>query len=471
MRHKLTDILAIVLLSLGVNFVILLFISTGQTEYLHGDRTNMSPDARHYILLGENFWLKGEYSRQKNPPYQPDILRTPVYPLLAGLMSLINNSIWPLFILQVLIATITALLVYGMSTWHLGRHIGLIAGLLCASDIMLATLNFQAMSEAIFIFLSTFAIFLWYKIFRNKQRSLRFVLSNIFVGLVIGLAILTRPAGLYLPIIYGIMEILVLIISRHRGVIIGPVVLVISAYLLVFPWILRNHTLYDISRLTTADTVNLLYFAGAGVYQVKYGIEREEAQAKIASDYNLVPLSRTNNFWLAEVSVATMDAKQRKAARDILTSHPFYLLKSTLAGILKAFISHNTNFLAKFSGNKWINPDLSKFLTGDIKGSIQRLSENHPFLIFIFLWQTLIAIGSLLLGLIGIISIFISRSQWQYAACLFAVMTYYMCTIAVVGIDASARHRSMIVPILCIFTSIGIAKVRDLIFYYQKSRL
>src|SRR5262247_3574215 len=89
--YRFLDLLKIVLLSFMVNLILTVFIGINQPEYFWDYRRNGNPDARDYVRLGENFWLSGKYSRQAAPPYQPDILRTPVYPILAGGINVLSG--------------------------------------------------------------------------------------------------------------------------------------------------------------------------------------------------------------------------------------------------------------------------------------------------------------------------------------------------------------------------------------------
>lgn len=461
-RHHWSDFLIIGLVSFSVNFIILAFIGTSWPEYLVDYRTNSSPDARHYVLLGENFWAKGVYSRQTVPPYAPDIVRTPVYPLISGGVAVGFESIWPLYLLQVICSTATAWLVYGMTKRILSRRVGLIAGLLCASDLMLAILNFQALSETFFTFLATISIYLWVRTVWSEGLLRRPLLDHGLIGLFLGLASLTRPTGLYLPIVLFVLEITLLVIRRQGlALLMRPIVLVTVASLVIAPWIVRNQIIFDLPRLTTADTINLIYFAGSGVYQVEFGIEREEAQERIASDYHLVPVVKTNNFWLADESVRSMDTEQREAAWDIFKKYPLSLLRSTLTGLAKASFSHNTADLAYASGREWNPPGLSRLLHGDVRGMVQELLLNHPFLIVVFLWQILLVSVCVFPGLIGLVGSLVEDSSRAVSVCLLALMGYYMVTIAVVGIDAYSRHRSMIIPLAAIFVALGINQTYD----------
>ena len=49
--------------------------------------------------------------------------------------------------------------------------------------------------------------------------------------------------------------------------------------------------------ISTADTINLVYFCGAGAFSVERGVSLEKAQEQIQNEYHLVSLIQSNNHW------------------------------------------------------------------------------------------------------------------------------------------------------------------------------
>jgi hypothetical protein len=94
---------------------------------------------------------------------------------------------------------------------------------------------------------------------------------------------------------------------------------------------------------------------------------------------------------------------------------------------------------------------------------MQGLQENDGVLILVFVWQVLLTLGGLVLGVIGCLAALWERPHRPLALSLLAIIGYYMVTVSVVGMDAYSRHRSMIVPLLVIFSSIGLARLRCLV--------
>lgn len=455
------DLAGIVLVALLANAIPLLFIAWSQPGYLLDYRRNGNPDAVHYVRLGENLLTNGVYSRQPEPPYRPDVLRTPVYPLLAGIVQAGLGIIWPLYLVQALLSAATAGLVYGIGTAAFGRDAGRLAGCIYAADLMLATLNVQAMSEPVFIFLTTSAVFLYLRRLRlPAPATLRAAVGrHAPVGVVLGLAALTRPAGLYLPLVLGVVEVAVAARERSGRRVVGAVALVGAAALTVAPWVIRNDLVHGVRRLTTADTIILLYFTAAGAYQVEHGIDRETAQRRIADEFGLTSLARTTNFWLAGEEVAAMDARQRRAAVSILAAHPWALARSTVAGLAKASVSHNTAELAEASDRHWTGPGLARVVRGRLDGVRDALRLNHPVLSAVAGWQVLVAVATIPLAALGLLTGLAAPSTRATTLALLAVIGYGMLTAAALGIDAHWRQRAPILPFACVFTGFGLRRL------------
>ena len=151
MRDRLLRVLRedrwrLVLVCLTVNASILAGIGLRNPEYLSDFRLNDSPDARHYVQLGRNLLLEGHYSRTEGPPFSPDFLRTPVYPILAGALDIVTGPTG-IYLAQVAIQAGVVLLLYHLAGIYFGAGAAFWVGLLAATDLMSATYIHSALEE------------------------------------------------------------------------------------------------------------------------------------------------------------------------------------------------------------------------------------------------------------------------------------------------------------------------------------
>ena len=273
---RVRDVSIIGTVSLLMNAALFTFIGVSRPAYLQQYNTNSNPDAHHYVLLGENFWSKGVYSRESGPPYRPDINRTPVYPLLAGGIQVVFEAIWPLYALQCAFGLATAVFVYLIGIKLYGRTLGLWAALLYALDPMMAILNFEAMSEVLFVLLSTATMVSWVRATTDDVSERLSVLRYALVGLLTGISILTRPTALYLPVALIIIEVILRLVRNDRQRSLAPLTLMVVAYVVAIPWAVRNQMVFGVPRLTAIDSLILFYYVAAGAYQVQFGIDKFE---------------------------------------------------------------------------------------------------------------------------------------------------------------------------------------------------
>ena len=141
-----------VLLCLVINGLLFAAVAVHRPEYLRDYRANGNPDVRHYVLLGRNLLLHGDYSRCEGPPFAPDMLRTPVYPVFAGGLDLLGGA-GAIYLAQALLQAGSCLLLFALVRQSFGGRAAVCASLLLATDLMLAVSNFEAMSEPLFNFL------------------------------------------------------------------------------------------------------------------------------------------------------------------------------------------------------------------------------------------------------------------------------------------------------------------------------
>lgn len=453
---RLADRMGIAAVALLLSAACALLIDTKRPDYLRDYTTNSNPDALHYVLLGETVWQHGHYSRQGGPPYQPDILRPPVYPLLAGGVQALMGVIWPLYFIQTLCTLGTSLLVYSLGVRLFGRRVGLAAGLLVAADGVLALLHFEAMTEPVFTLLATAAVTLWVRGLWDAQRPPPTWKHATTIGLLAGLAALTRPTGQYLPLLLALMQVAIALTRQDGRLLRQAGLLFLAGYAVIAPWILRNAAVSGVARLTIADTVGLVYNAAAGAYQVELGISRDEAQERIRDEYGLVAHDLTLNYWLVDQPIQEIDAKQRAAVPELLRKYPASLVRATLTGLVKSFLSHHTPTLASMCGEPWHTVGLDTLLRGQVGEFLQAIAQNHPALVAAFVWQMVLNLGVPVLAIAGLLAILRTGRQRAAALALVVVTGYYLATVAVIGLDAYCRHRAMVIPFACLFAAVGL---------------
>jgi 4-amino-4-deoxy-L-arabinose transferase-like glycosyltransferase len=193
--RKLIVGLIIFVISLGVR---LIYVNTTVID------TPIRADAAKYYTLANNLLNHGVYSSNKGSELTPETAITPGYPLfIASLMSIHpdNPRVSYLLILnvQAVLGAITVLIMYIIGLLFLPAWAAIAAGLLAALSPHLIVMCGYVLTETLFTFLFTLAIYIVMRACTNNMPALFLVF-----GLLSGCAALVRPALVLFPFFVAI---------------------------------------------------------------------------------------------------------------------------------------------------------------------------------------------------------------------------------------------------------------------------
>lgn len=199
------------------------------------DETIGLTDQSEYLALAQNLKLHGEFSYgaphlwggpgllNTAGPFQPTAARPPLFPLfIASLWWQEAPPILQVRVAQAIMGGLVAVLVYFLGLQIFGRRAALFAGFGMALAPMSATLPVAIMTETLFTFLLTLAMWLW-------NRNYHFG-----AGIVMGLATLTR--AILLPVLAAIGLTAMMLRFNRRA----HLKILIGAVLVIAPWAARN---------------------------------------------------------------------------------------------------------------------------------------------------------------------------------------------------------------------------------------
>jgi len=227
-------------------------------------------DSLQYLKLAESLRLQGRFTGSE---YDEEV-RTPGYPLfLAAVQAILKGGIGTVVLIQLLFTILIAFLLYRCGKLLHSERLGLAAAWLYALNPNAILWSLTVLTETLFsllLLLSFYALTLAY------QRSQGYWLLS---GLLLGMATLTRPIGLYLIPVWGIFALLVLRpkVGFHRAAryAIG---FLAAAMLLVLYWQARNYALHGKFSLSTTTEVTISRFIAADTLADALHIDRDEAR-------------------------------------------------------------------------------------------------------------------------------------------------------------------------------------------------
>lgn len=341
-------------------------------------------DTKGYISIAENLFLGRGFSWDDSPPYHQNIVRTPPYPLVLSVLYCPFRDERPVLIFQILLGAFLATLVFLLGQRVSGN--GLVGGLLAACDPFTALFGAMLYSETLFAVLLALGALL---LFSRR---------NTLAGLIMGLACLTRPAGIALVLggIYPAWR------KDWRGL------LNFLWGFLVLPimWALRNYMVSGIFTLSSVSDVNMYVFLGPMTKAEAFGITYQEAWGSSRSD---LYLKYDKDPWRAANDPDFVREARAEGLREI-KGHPSAFVKIYLKGLLKGLGGLDFNLPShvlaepqKTHGS--LTAAVFALVRGDLRGFweglIQRLSGTHPIAlvytiyswIFLILLYVLVARG------------------------------------------------------------------------------
>jgi 4-amino-4-deoxy-L-arabinose transferase-like glycosyltransferase len=195
------------------------FVATGAPTFV-------TPDSDDY--------LRPAYELAHGLGFNPELRRTPLYPMFIGVVLRAGGDLGTLASSQHLLGVLTVAATYGLGRATYGPLAGLLAGLGVALSGPLLIYEHYLMAEALFTLLLTSALLL--SVLGLRRGTTGWLVG---AGAALGLAALTRPVGqAAFPVVLGLSIVLALPDWRRGlrqcGLIACGVVLVMT------PWLIRN---------------------------------------------------------------------------------------------------------------------------------------------------------------------------------------------------------------------------------------
>jgi 4-amino-4-deoxy-L-arabinose transferase-like glycosyltransferase len=414
------------------------WLVTGDTESF------TTSDTPTYLEPARNLLSQGAFASAG----QPDIFRTPGYPLFL-IPGLVIGRVWAVTIgLQIILGCLSVLLVYKISRKiFTGRRTPWVASLCYALEPLSVIYSGKLMSETLFTALVLTALYCM--LLYSKSGRFRFLTCS---SLAIAAAAYVRPVGSYLFLVLAAAAVSRPPVS-FRSVLKGASLILICLALLL-PWAFRNNQKAGYTGFSAVSDVNLYFFHLPAVLAHQQGCsylqcKLSRGMINIGTFYEANPQSRS---W--DQGRVYRHLRQQ-AVKGILGDLPYFSY-IYLKGIALVIVGPGTGeLLALFKARHLGPPDLaySLSLTVPARQVMSTLLHHLPYL----------GMGLLLTGFpVFLISVtLLNHRCWlnnrRPAALLLGTIVYFLLLSG--GMTASSRFRHPIMPLLCILAAPGLTRL------------
>jgi len=310
-------------------------------------------DSQGYIFLADSI-ISGEYRSNESPAL--DFTRPPGYPaFVASIWALLGRGNAAVIFFQLLLGSAASWLLYVIGTRLGSRTLGLGAAWLLAVSPNHALWSLTVLSEVLYMAIIALAALAW--LISSQQGSGWKMMVS---GILIGLATLTRPIGVYLiPLWLGLaMYAIWRRAGAKRAIILGALFLM-GCGVICIPWAYRNLEVHGRFAISGVASHTLSGFNLAYAVAEAEGIGRSQAASILGQHGSIFQRLR----WVAR-------------------TYPGSLIRVELMGIARTLAGNEiASWIQMIDGSKRASLGIFSAIREsrwhDLAYNLQHLAEGH----------------------------------------------------------------------------------------------
>lgn len=423
-----------------------LLYSGGESNLIWGDTTR-------YLALAQNLINDTGFVHKG----VPDAYRPPGYPMFLLPFLAAGVPLWVASMVQILLASLIPVAAYLAARLYVGlsERWSIAAGVFAAIEPVQVYFSVVLLPDALFalFFLVSLGLSLRWLTYQDLR-------SAVWAAVFLALANYVRPAGLYFPVILGVL--FVFYVWWHH--LPRRYVLHFCAYMLAFiavmcPWYVRNHVQFGVSDFVSAGSYNLYIYGAASTYALATNRSYEEINIEFLRSIT-TDAPEGGNRW----SLRNMEFYESRS-KEIIREYPLVFVRTYLAGLNNFLFSGTYHFLLSKYGIVSVPERISFSFYVNDNGFAAAFAKFAPLLFTPYFF--LAALGKIMwFILIGgsLVGAWIHRRN-PLAILFVASLAYFCVTILSVTIGAEARQRYVLNPLIFIFfvafASVAWARIRQ----------
>lgn len=404
------------------------------------------PDTASYLTPARELLSAGSFTVNG----QPELLRTPGYPLLLVPGVWLGHVEVVTIGLQVLLSAMTVVGVFSLTQRVFGdRRLAVLAAVFYSFEPLSIIYSALLLTETLFTCLVVWGMVLIVAFVRRGRQWMLPCGSAVLAG-----AAYVRPAGYFLP--FGLLLVLVIIaIVGKRWRVLGQVALAVAvAATMVLPWQLRNRTL-GFRGFSAISAVYVFFYTAAALHAAREHGSLEAAQAAMGyhNDSVYFAVHPEQRGWRAGARYQFM---QEQGSRE-LRQDPLAYVPIHVAGVARLMLQPGAiDLLQPYHLEPPAGGLVRKILRrGPVVGTLE-LIRDTPVVFVLFL-----ALGTLLLVGYGLtLRYILSPGNLKEPATILLLCTMAYFALVGGGPAAGGRFRHPIMPFVCVLAAGGLRRDR-----------
>ena len=399
-------------------------------EHNSGDLIKTIKGDDGYYELSQSIRVGRGFTFDTVPPYKPNPLRPPVWPLLIAGISAFFNSYFAVLVFEIVLGSLIPIL--GM---HVAKKIFPQKAIWFGTGVLLTLEPYGIFLSTVFYTETAFTfLFLLSCLFVAKYFEERNTRNLVWMTVFAALATLVKPTIEYVPVILAALIMWDARKAFSRKVCVHAGVVLVLFTLVISPWLFRNYREFGVLGMSAQPAYNLYMYLAPTVLSIdhhtNYKTELDAFALQPGFDENDITL-RTSGYYSSK-------------ARDVILDHKKALLTS-VATTLVTFFTHDgmltfMQYAGKTVENKLDKPALTILLESpsrlfEIIGNYVR-SGAISIVVVRVLW----IINTLCL-MVGAFLFLKREKKLPFALYALILIAYFALTTSINGLGVNARFR------------------------------
>lgn len=415
-----------------------------------------------YMPLAISLYERGTFTLSTSTPYLLEAADVPGYPLFLALTAVPWGNVLPALLIQAFLFAISGVLLYRLFEDALSERVRFFGTLIFLIEPFTAFTIAQALSEALFLFLLISALYATRRAFERKALPLFFLSAVLFAA-----ATLTRPILLYALPFLVLAPAAYAFRKSARMLITALLISLFGAFLVLAPWMYRNHEAFGGWTFSTKGAYTLYFYDVALLMQYKDGIPASEASTQLFERARAVyPELRA----APDLRAAKYAPYLMRESEAIIKTAPFQFMKVYAVSVGTFFLSDGYRLLwSELTGSTTSLPNITKAIATGDGGTLVSYAREHMVQVF-FLFFGLLFWGITLLFALG--AVFVECRQSSKARFALIVCVLFIAYFAfITGPVAQARYRIVITPFLFMLAAYGASMLIPIVRRRLSSRV
>ena len=420
-------------------------------------------DGDGYVNEAVNILAGHGFSQAYAPPYIPDTLKTPLYPLALAGVHLLFGSYIPILIFEAFLSSLIPIFAVRMAQFFIRRRSVLYTlgfFLVFEPHLMFSTIFFG--TEGISVVLIAWGL---YEVLAMIYKPKPYLHTGL-AAVAFGLATLARPITYYLPVFFILLFAYQgYVVKRMREFTLAFVVFIAIFGLVLSPWIMRNFVVFGTPTMSTASWFNVYTRLAASVQAIDTGDDFYTSYHKLLDNLSLQGyIKHPPPVAEGEIEGPEFAPILRRESLRIMEQHPRALVIYLATVPFSVLTQSNLlGYVSSFVPLHYDHPSFSPTAYASHYGVVALIKAISPYLLGPYIVPYIVRTLLVILAVLACAGAWILwRKGDRFAALfLFGFITYLIVFTSSAGAQITDRHRAPFLAAEAVLAAVALERFID----------